>query len=821
MVIFSPPRQRCRQYLAGLVLLCIASGAFSAPGFISGSKVTRGNTIAEILIQFACSVEYVDHLPVGEGDRLRIQLESTQICNGVSPTIAQSREQHRPLDADKAGLVEIHYDGDTASGQILTLAFSEVVRFDVVQSGTSNHMTVRVYFKNQGAATRSRSGAISARVARAAEPESSYVINLSSSRVPHAASEIQAVAVSPELSTFETEVDLAGVTWYRLRVGHFDKSVEARIELEKLRDRYPTAWIDLAKTAAADVPARPPASASSDLPAYETDQSLASLGLDQVDQLMSEARRAMVVGEISKAVQIYTKVLRAPNHDRHAQAQEYLALAREKNGQLAHAKSEYQRYLSLYPQSEGAARVNQRLAVLLAGDQMTTGQPMNAGGTKAEGMESNQSDWRIQTFFSQFYRLDVNQINEEDEIVSQSALFSDINFDARRRGQRFDFSSRLSAGYRNDFLRVSPGSGKDLRLSYAYADLADASTGLRGRIGRQSRNTGGVLGRFDGLTLAYRATDRVSVNTVFGKPVYSASNGVDSARTFYGASAHYGPILENLELAVFYIQQDIEGIDDRQAVGTEFRYFGQNQSLWGLIDYDTSYKEIGSAFLQGNWRFGSRLTVHGSINQRHSPFLSTGNALIGQPVETFSELQVLMTEAEIRQLSLDRTPVSNTYTVGISHSLTPRLQFNADANQTTIDATPDSGGVAATPETTYEYYSASVTASSLLKEGDVSIIGLRYSTSGTTKSMSLNLDTRIPFGRYFRINPRFRVERRQILADSSYEWRYTPGIRLQYRQSQKFRLELEAGMQFSERIVFGTVLDRGSYFINIGYQAFF
>ena len=821
MVIFRQRKSRLSQYLAGLVLLCIAPGAISAPGFISGSKVTRGSMIADISIQFACNVEYVGHLPVGEGDRLRIQLESTAICNGVSPTIAQSREQHRPLDADKANLVEIDYDGDTASGQVLTLVFNEVVRFDVVRSGTSNNMTVRVYFKTQSAATPSRSGATSTRVPRAPEPQSSYVINLSSSRIPHAASEIQAIAYSPDLKIFETEVILAGITWYRLRVGHFDSSTAAQIELKKLHDRYPTAWIDRAKTTAAEVAARPPAGANSELPAYKSNSSLVSLGLDQVDQLMSEARRAMVAGEISKAVQIYTKVLRAPNHDRHAEAQEYLALAREKNGQLAHAKSEYQRYLSLYPQSEGAARVSQRLAVLLAGDRKTTGQPMRSGGTKTRDVGSSQSDWNVRTFFSQFYRRDVNQFTEQDEIVSQSALYSDINLDARRRGQRFDFSSRLSAGHRQDFLDEGEGSGNDLRVSYAYADLADAGTGLRGRIGRQSRNTGGVLGRFDGLNLGYRATDRILVSTVIGKPVYSASSGADSARTFYGASINYGPVFEDLELGLFYIQQDIEGIDDRQAVGTEFRYFGQNQSLWGLIDYDTFYKEIGSAFLQGSWRFASHLTIHGSIDQRHSPFLSTGNALIGQPVQTFSELLVLMTEDEIRQLSLDRTPLSNTYTVGISHSLTPRLQFNVDANQTTIEATPASGGVAATPETTYEFYAANVTASSLLKEGDVSIIGIRYSTSGTTKSMSLNLDTRIPFGRYLRINPRLRVERRQFMSDSSYEWVYRPGIRIQYRRSQKFRINLEAGKQFSERDLIVGNLDRESYFINIGYQAFF
>jgi len=358
-------------------------------------------------------------------------------------------------------------------------------------------------------------------------------------------------------------------------------------------------------------------------------------------------------------------------------------------------------------------------------------------------------------------------------------------------------------------------------VSYAYADLSDAATGLRGRIGRQSRSTGGVLGRFDGFNLGYEASERILLNAVIGTPAYSASDGIDSARSFYGASVNYGPILDELELGLYFIQQDIEGLDDRQAVGAEFRYFGTNQSFWGLIDYDTLYNELGSAFLQGSWRFGSRLSLHGSIDQRHSPFLSTGNALIGQPVFEFSQLLELIPVEEIRQLALDRSPLSTTYSIGVSSSLTPKLQINADANQTTTDATPESGGVFATPSTTYRYYSTSVVASSLFKEGDVTIFGARYSDSDTARVISQTIDTRYPFGRTWRINPRLRVDRRERLAETDYEWLYTPGIRVQYRRSQKFRIALEAGRQFSQRESFGIDLDRESYYINLGYQSFF
>jgi hypothetical protein len=529
----------------------------------------------------------------------------------------------------------------------------------------------------------------------------------------------------------------------------------------------------------------------------------------------------MAAGEVSRAIQIYTKVLQQPEHARMAEAQEYLALAREKNGQLAHAKAEYQRYLSLYADSDGAARVNQRLAALLATDRQSS---QIAGTASApDARRSRQNDWRIQTYFSQYYRRDANQQTDQNEILSQSALYSDINFDARRRGERFDFSSRLSAGYRNDFLDETVGSGNSMRVSYAYADVADVVTGLRGRIGRQSRNTGGVLGRFDGINLGYALNERVLINTVIGKPAYSSSDGIDSSRSFYGASVNYGPILDNLDLGLFFIAQDVAGIQDRQAVGGEFRYFGSNRSLWGMLDYDIGYGELASAFLQGSWRFDSRLSLHGLVDRRGSPFLSASNALIGQPVATFEELAIIYGEEELRQLGRDRTALSTTYTVGLSYPVSPKLQLNVDASQSTMDATPASGGVFATDESTYRYYSGSVVASSILKEGDVTIVSARMSDSNSAKVVSLTFDSRYPIGRTWRLNPRLRVDRRQRVADPNDEWLYTPGIRVQYRSSQRFRIEFEAGKQFIQRDsgIPDLNLDRESYFINIGYQSFF
>jgi len=648
------------------------------------------------------------------------------------------------------------------------------------------------------------------------------------------------VATAKDRTVFVSKALIDGKTWYRIRVGYFPTADEATRELGAYRQAYPGAWIARAEPGSPATNAAPtvaavataaPASVVSDV--ADMPPPVDATGTDKIAALMVEGRRAMTAGELSRAVQIYTKVLQQPPNQYQPEAQEFLALARERNGQIAHAKAEYQRYLDVYPDDDGADRVRQRLAALLAtaGTTSTMAASANSAGSAtnvttlaaARQPPPKSSNWSVRTFLAQHYRRDANQVNDQDEIVNQSSLYSDLSVDARRRGDRFDFSARVTAGHRYDLLNdeTRRSSGNDLRLSYAYADLADARTGLRGRLGRQTRNTGGVLGRFDGLNLTYSLNERLRFEGVAGQPVYSTSDNAVDSRMFYGVSSTFAPFGENLDLGVFLLQQDIEGLTDRQAVGAEMRYFGAEQSVWGIIDYDTEFAELGTVFLQGSWRLPADFTVTGLVDLRRSPFLSLGNARVGQQVQNFEDLRVLFTEEEIRQFALDRSPQVTTYSAGMSRPFTPKLQMNFNASLSTVEATPASGGVAATESTEYSYYSADMVLSSMFTEGDVGIVGLRYAVSDTTDVYSINIDTRFPIGRSWRINPRLRVDYREINADQSTQWIYTPGLRLQYRMGRRVRLQLEAGKQFSQRDMAGTDLDRESYFINAGYQFFY
>ena len=802
-------------------LLLVASTATAAPGFIADSQVEKGNLYTSVTIEFRCKIHYLGHDPSGKTDILRVRLEATSVCAGASPEIANSRELHRPLAADDAYLDSVEYDGERIGDQYLRLDFTREVAFRVTVNPSGDAVTVQVFNTSEADPVRASPAVSQTRMSKRSEkPAPRYVINLESSLRPPATADLPTLDLAEAQELFVTEALIDGQTWYRVRIGYFDSADEAARRLRALRGQFPSAWIGTAAESPSDsTRVATPAAVTEAAAPSTSDDANASVPLSKTDELMRDAHRAMTAGEVSRAVQIYTKVLRLPPNENQREAQEFLALARERNGQIAHAKAEYQRYLDLYPEGEGADRVRQRIAALLASNgrretDTLARKPSNVSAARSKPA----SAWKLRTFLSQHYRRDVNQVNDQDEVVNQSSIYTDVSIDARRRGERFDFSSRFTAGYRNDLLSGSTGGNNDFRLSYAFADLTDSRTGLRGRVGRQTRTGGGVLGRFDGLNMTYSPTERLRFDAVTGKPVFSTGAGIDDLRTFYGLSANFGPIGESFDIGAFILQQDIDGMTDRQAVGGEMRYSGDTRTLWAMFDYDTEFKELGSGFVQATLRLPANFTVTGLLDRRRSPYLSLGNAQIGQLDQDFQSLQLAYTEEELRQLALDRSAPTTTLTLGLSRPLTPKLQLGFNATRSEVDATTDSAGVAAVPASTYSYYSINLVASSVFTQGDVGIVSLRHAETSTTDIDSLSIDSRFSIGRAWRINGRLRVDYRRILSDMSEEWTYTPGLRLQYRPNRKLRLELEGGKRFSSRRMETADLDRESYYINLGYQ---
>ena len=853
---------RINAFITGLILLVhgMAQPAWAAGVMVDQVLVSRQGDSATLEIYLECRNRYIDSFPLTKSERVQINLSRVDEC-GLSPIATPRREVQRPVGRELAFLKELEFVQSGQGKQILMLHFDYPVSITVQQRGDLSRLVVNVDISDAPKSGADASAPIvpvaslpeppvpesqSNRAARAEErarlqmaripprlpaSQTPFAINLESGLQPINVQRFKAGQLSGDVQLYTTEVMVEGRTWYRLRLGFFSTEEEAEKALTTLRADYPDGWVvrvpaneqaDAANNMVVAAGADPADNSLEPLPnqpavAASVETQAAGLTTERLTQLMGEGRQALLTGANDRAVQIYTKVLRELENEFSQQAQEYLGLARERNGQNAHAVAEYRRYLMIYPDGEDASRVRQRLAGLTTINEMRAEPRMTTDTRPAD-----VSRWDTYGGFAQYYRRDTSQFDDQDEVVGQSSVLSDFDLVTRRRGDRFDFSSRSTFGHLYDLLSEGEGPGSRSRIYYMYADLVDSHWNLSARLGRQSLHGSGVLGRFDGAQFGWSFLPDARLNIVSGYPVDSADDSVNTDRFFYGLSTDFTNILDLFDLSLFYNTQEVDGIEDRQAVGSELRYFDEARSLIMLVDYDLSYSEVNSFVTLGNWAFPNRMTLNAMIDFRKSPLLTTRNALIGQPVASIDELLLIFREDEIRQLARDRTGEMQTYSLGVSAPLFDRFQINADATMVNYDGTSASGGVPAVPDADGNiYYSMTLIGSSLLMEQDTSIFGFGYVDGDMVSTTTLTFDSRYPVTRGMRINPRLRVARRDIGRTNSEQWIATPSLRMLYRFARRYEVELELGGEWSNQKTDTESFDYNSYFIYGGYRANF
>ena len=544
-----------------------------------------------------------------------------------------------------------------------------------------------------------------------------------------------------------------------------------------------------------------------------------SAGTPKMSELMDEAGGAMIDRNFRRAVQLYTKVLRNPDTVFRQDAQELLGLARHRNGQLAHAKAEYEKYLKLYPEGPGADRVRQRLSGLLTAAARPKDKLREPKIPEAVG----EPVWDHQMFgsLSEFYNYNDTEFQDGTKTVNQSESLTSLDFNTRSRTDRYEIRTQFFGTYEAD-LRNN-GSSDLTRVNNLFVDLEDRKWGLMGRFGRQSQSSGGVLGRFDGGVVSYDILPQVRVNGVFGYPVISSSDSAfNTDRHFLGTSFDLGTFWDGLDLNLFAINQEVDGITDRRSVGGEIRYFDPKRSLFSFVDYDISYGELNIFLINGGWTLPTKTRLTLVLDYRRSPILTTSNALIGQTIQDISDLLNIFTEDEIRQLAQDRTATNKSATLGIVQDLNEKYQVVAEVTMSELTETPASGGVPATPSTGKEYfYLAQLIGNSLFMEGDINIIELRYADTMSNDSYSLNLNFRYPFTPNFRINPRIQINYRKNKGNDGESVTARPLLRIDYRWKRWLRFEMEGGREWREDTAFGSTEKSAGYFATIGFRAYF
>lgn len=479
--------------------------------------------------------------------------------------------------------------------------------------------------------------------------------------------------------------------------------------------------------------------------------------LAKSDELLANGKRALSEGDLDEAIRMFTKITTLPEHKNSAEAKELLGVTRERKGQIAHAKAEYEEYLKWYPDGEGAARVRQRLDALLTAN----AKPPGKSGAPPAPTPYLDVDW--------FGSLGTQYRHEDliDTVLGNtkldSSLLSDLTLSSRARSESWVLRTLATGSYRYDFL--PGGDATQARITSVYLDAAERSGPWSGTFGRQPGNTAGMPSRLDGVRLSYQLGDwRMSLRG--GLPVeLVTSDRIDTSRYLYGVSLDYSRGVEkglhagHVDAQLFGMQQRADSLVDRTGVGAELRYVDDQLFLASYGDYDLWFGRLNTALLTGNWAVSPETSFNLFADYRFSPLLVTSNALQGQTVTQLSDLAKLYSGSELRQLALDRTPRTITGSIGGSHQIADHTQIALDVSVAKLGSTHSSGGVEGTPATGWETsYYPQLISTSFFTEGDVATIGVRYFDGTTSDTISLIASDRYPVTPAFRLLPRLRVD---------------------------------------------------------------
>lgn len=801
----------------GILLTSVAFGQIGAPGagrFVDIVEVSDHDDQVDLTVQFNCSVRYVTHLPASEGAQVRVQLQPLPDC-GIVPG-SQIASELPPVSGGAGIVTAVRVDGDVPGQITLVFDFKKSERFVLAQGVDPRGLRMRLIDRAVG------HGKIL--LTQPTDTVSNFAINLDSQPKPFEARAIELAHSRLQAPVFVSEVVIDGEKWYRLRVGPIDRRTEAERLLNRALADYPRAWLAIGDDTATTDPNAVPSETS--LPAVERIGSDPPLDPATIKAMLAQVRTSMAAHDYPQAIATLTKLQRQPEFPERAHVQELLGLARERSGQLAHAKAEYEEYLRRYPQGEAAERVALRLRTLRAATAAARG---GVEGTP------NEAGWRVTGGVAQLFRYDGTRVDNNTpagnvppgtilppnsiQTTTDNSLFTDVDVLARRRGENVDWMARLSAGYDKSF--VQNGLGDDRRVSIASLEMVDRSLGLLARFGRQTRNQDGVLGTFDGLFVSYQWRPAWGINVAAGYPVEETNAGVFTARRFESVALAFTPPGAHWDASVFAALQQFDGLRDRQAVGIEGRYLASWASLVAIVDYDTFYRSLNTGSLLGTVQLPARWSLSFDAERRNSPVLTTRNALIGQPDTSLAQLEQVFTIQEIFQLARDRTPYTTDYSLTATRPLGQRFQFSSTVSATETGASPASGGVDAQPATGLELtYQAQLYTSSLWRTGDFNVLTATYSNTEIGKVAGLSASSRFPVNSAWRVGPRLTIDRRNLIIDGSTELTYIPSVLIDYQRDRRL-LQFEVGGQVGKRDAQLQSQDTKRYYVSLAYRISF
>lgn len=577
--------------------------------------------------------------------------------------------------------------------------------------------------------------------------------------------------------------------------------------------RHPAPTAALPTPAPAAPPGATPPSAAAAAPVPSADE-VEALGA----QLLQRARSALDANNPEAAIDALNQLLTLPPNAATESAQELIGVARERNGEIAKARSEYALYLRLFPQGGGAARVRERLARLEAAPAVEP-RAARREAVPATTLTGGISQYyfggqiRIENVFNTPTTADRSTFTATD----QSLLVNSVDVNLRHRSTGGEHRVVVRDTYSHSFLQER---GSFNRLNAAYYDYRGLGNAWSARLGRQTGLSGGLPGRFDGGIVGYGFWPSVRLNAVGGAPVEFPN--VESRRRFAGANLEWSGLLERWSGSLYGIRQTVDGILDREAVGTDLRYLDQQTTVFALADYDTSYKVMNAASVQASFTSKGRTSLNLLWDRRRAPTLGTLNAVFGQPTTSIRTLLETLTEEQIRQLALNVTAVATQGLVGVTTPVGEHWQVGADVRLVKVGALPEVvvNGVTmpAQPATgNVLSYSLQSIGSNLYSARDSSVFtvmrisGPSYDGWLATYNNVTGLFERISF------EPSLRYYHQRDTTDVKLA-RVSPSLRLSWRPTQASVLELDYLLERTRTTAPTTSDTTTRHFLSVGYR---
>ncbi len=532
------------------------------------------------------------------------------------------------------------------------------------------------------------------------------------------------------------------------------------------------------------------------------------------DSLLEQAKDAYIAGDYGRAIACYTQASNMPAF--RLEALEMLGVTREQTRQLAQAKLAYQTALAEFPDRPEAERIRARLQALVSIDR----QPRTL---RAPRRIPDAAAWQTSIFASQFYQRYSLHIDRQGTTVPVAGVFSDVDMSIRRSTASASHEGRISLGHLLDF--TDRAGDRDIRIEAAYWESSVERLRTTVRLGRQSDRSSGVLGRFDGVNVTYQARPGIDVSVLGGYLLDSGYDHPAADRPFWGANADIELLNHALTVTPFYVQQMIGGVVDRQAAGLQSEVDVDNGVYFGMLDYDLHHQALNHALLTANLRLGNSTRVFGTVERRRNPYLTTRDALIGQPVDDLSDLELLLANelvnARLEDIAADRTAESTALQLGVDRRLGDEWSVSVDSGLTSFGSTNASANVAALDSYGDFYMTVQVRSENVLGRGNFGSVQMRYYRSDTTTTTGVNLTNRVALGEQWWLLPRLSADRRIFGTGGRSQLRLKPSLRLDYRPSRRFSLQLEAGYEWMTRDLPGGALNSQGLLIVAGWRAAF